>query len=391
MSTTASDRAGRKRARMLRLTGLLVVLAVSTIIGLLHVHRVTAWLPVNVDALCPFGGIETLWTFLSTGAVLKRVAVSSIILLAGTIVVALVAGRSFCGQICPLGTLQELFGKLGRKLFGKRLAMPAVLDRPARYLKYLVLVGVTLWTWVAADLVIRAYDPWATYHHLTSSELLTDFSIGLFVLGITLVGSLAYDRFFCKYACPMGAFLAVFNKVSWLHIRRDADVCVDCGACDKACPANIAVATSDVVKSAECLSCSECVNACPAPGALTISSKSGRTVTPTRLTMITLAVFFGLVVLTSAIGWFDWSQPSFAGEAREAVESGGSIDTSTIKGSTSMMEIAEGTGIPAEELRTQFGITEAEMELPLKDVKANYGFTMEDVRAWVEARLAQGQ
>lgn len=103
---------------------------------------------------------------------------------------ALLFRRSFCGQICPLGFLQELFGGLGRKIFRRTFEMPAILDRPARYLKYIVLVVFVGMAWTAADLPVRPYDPWAAWQHLTSAEVLTDVSIGLVVLGVALVDSM---------------------------------------------------------------------------------------------------------------------------------------------------------------------------------------------------------
>jgi len=93
--------------------------------------------------------------------------------------------------------------------------------------------------------------------------------------------------------------------------------------------------------------------------------------------------------VSTAAGWFQWTQPTFAGEVKSAVESGAPVDTSAIKGSTTMQEIADSTGIPAEDLQAAFGITADEMTVPLKEVKAAYGFTMEDVRAYVEDSLAQ--
>lgn len=93
----------------------------------------------GVDALCPFGGVESLWALLAAGGLVRRVEVSSAILFVGTLAIALPFGRSFCGNVCPLGALQELFARAGRKVFGRRLELPAVLDRPARYLKYAVL------------------------------------------------------------------------------------------------------------------------------------------------------------------------------------------------------------------------------------------------------------
>lgn len=61
--------------------------------------------PVGVDALCPFGGIESAITLVFTGSMLERVAWSSFILLLATLIIALVFRRSFCGHICPLGAL----------------------------------------------------------------------------------------------------------------------------------------------------------------------------------------------------------------------------------------------------------------------------------------------
>ena len=93
----------------------------------------------SVDFLCPFGGLETLYSLLIGDGFLKHTAASSVILLAGMLVMALIYRRSFCGTICPLGTLQGIFGAAGRKLLRRRFAVPLSVDRVARYLKYVVL------------------------------------------------------------------------------------------------------------------------------------------------------------------------------------------------------------------------------------------------------------
>ena len=124
---------------------------------------------------------------------------------------------------------------------------------------------------------MRPYDPWVAWAHLTSAELLTEFGIGLTVLIVSLVGSLVYERFFCKYLCPTGALLGLLAKVSFFRIKRDAGTCIDCGLCDRACPMNVEVATAAVVTSSECISCNECVNVCPVAGALEVVPAYGRT------------------------------------------------------------------------------------------------------------------
>lgn len=405
---TRTDPDARRRSRLLRWAVLLGVLGLSTLIGVMHQKPElfgTYLRTVPVDALCPFGGVESLWAMVFFGATLKRVALSSFILLAVTIGVALVMGRSFCGQFCPLGTLQEFFARIGGRLFKKRPVVPAVIDGPARYLKYAVLAVFTWWTWIAGELVMRAYDPWAAYHHITSAELLTDFGIGAGVLALAIGGSVVYDRFFCKYLCPMGALLGIFQRLSWMKVVRTPSACIDCGACDKACPVNIEVATAGTVASAECLACGECVNACPAEGALGFASRDGRTMAPTAVTLGTLAAFAAVVGLTTLTGQFEWTKPSLAeagtAGAAAAEDCGAAaspaaaaptatvpaFDAAAIKGQNSFNEIAEATGIPLEELLAAFGVAASDADTPLSEAKSTYGFGVGNVRDYVEWRV----
>ena len=437
MTQQRVDKAARKRARRLRWIVLGVVLAGMTAILTAHqlVPGTGKW--VGVDALCPFGGLETLYSLLTGSGYLQRVAASSLILLIGMVVMAIVYRRSFCGTICPLGALQGIFGWLGGKLFKRRPQMPRGLDRVARYLKYVVLVVFAVWTWQAAELVLRPYDPWAAWAHLTSPEIFSTFLVGFIVLVVSLAGSLVYERFFCKYLCPAGALLGLLSRISVLNIRRDANACTSCGQCDKVCMMNVAVATADMVRSSECISCNECVNACPVPGALKVTAPSGRRASAIAATGLVVALMVAIVGVTSISGSFAWQQPTLAEAMAQGEGSGqgqgdgsgegqgeasgdgaaeslsetstptptstdggssssgdtsgtsGTLDTSLIKGKTSMAEIVEATGIPAEQFMAEWGVTADELEKPMSEIKDKYGFTPEDVRAWVEQQLGQ--
>jgi ferredoxin len=354
-----------KTARVVRLTALVIVLGLSTALGLLHSSESHIFVPVSVCALCPFGGIETLWSYLATGAILQRIAFSSLVLLGSTVVVALIAGRAFCGQVCPLGTLQELVGRIGRRFGWTRTNPPAPIDRVARLLKYVVLVVATAATWWLGTLVFRPYDPWAAYHHVTSTELFTEFGIGGAILGVSLAGSLIYQRFFCRYACPMGAGLALLAPLSWFKVRRTEASCTDCRQCSTICPVGIDVSGASTVDSTECISCGECVTACTVPNTLAIADRTGRTLPPLVLTIFTLAVFFGVVGIATAVDSFDWTIPTLAGEVQRAQEGGAPVDTSVIKGSMSMNQTADATGIPATELQQVFGLPDDAMDLAL--------------------------
>jgi polyferredoxin len=386
-SRNRSDRSAQKLARGARLGLLAAVLVVITGIGIAHQRGVNV---VGVDALCPFGGIETLWSLIAAGTLVQRIAASSVILLVGVTATALLFRRGFCGYICPLGAVQEFAAKLGRPLFrGRRPEMPGWLDRPARYLKYFVLVGFTVWTWQAAALVIRPYDPWVAWMHLTSSEVIAEFSIGLAVLGISVAGSLVYDRFFCKYACPVGAFLGLISRLSVFKVRRNVATCTSCSACDKACPVNVKVSTAEVVDDPECINCNECVNVCPVKDTLTVAAPgvAGRrtSIKPLAAMGAVAGMLIAVVVATSLTGTFAWSPPSLASAAQSA---GGTFNVEDIRGSMTFAEVATATGISGREFEKRFKLSEADMTKPMKDLAEAHGFDVHtDVRAFVDEKL----
>ena len=69
----------------------------------------------SIHALCPYGGIESLYTLFSEGTLVDKIYAGTFILFILTLVLAVVTRRSFCGWICPFGALQELLGRLGKK------------------------------------------------------------------------------------------------------------------------------------------------------------------------------------------------------------------------------------------------------------------------------------
>lgn len=59
------------------------------------------------------------------------------------------------------------------------------------------------------------------------------FSWKLVVLISVVVLSVLFYRPFCKWICPLGAFYALFNKVSLFGMKVDEHKCVSCGKCAK--------------------------------------------------------------------------------------------------------------------------------------------------------------
>jgi polyferredoxin len=80
------------------------------------------------------------------------------------------------------------------------------------------------------------------------------------------------QNFWCRYLCPYGALMGAVSAASPLSIRRDANLCIDCGKCARACPAVLPVDRLVSIRSAECTGCLECAAACPVAGALFLST-----------------------------------------------------------------------------------------------------------------------
>lgn len=225
----------------------------------------------SVDALCPFGAVETLYTWATTGTMVPKLQPSNFILGGAVLVSVLLASNAFCGWVCPLGTVQDVLTGIRNRLHLSAVHVPERVDRVLRYGRYVVLVAVIVATVQTGRLIFAEYDPYVT---LFSLHYIFEPSSALIVAGVLtaviLLASVVVDRLWCRYLCPAGAVFAVLGHLSFLRIRRHESACTDCGLCNAPCPVGIDVAHADTVNT-DCVGCMECVATCPFPGALTIS------------------------------------------------------------------------------------------------------------------------
>ncbi|NOQ95832.1 MAG: 4Fe-4S binding protein, partial [Desulfobacterales bacterium] len=96
----------------------ILFLLATFLIGLRHLMPGESSKGGAFDAFCPFGGIETLWLYLTTGQTMITTNLLNFSILLGVLGVSLLAGRAFCGWMCPVGTLQDLLAGLTRRLTG---------------------------------------------------------------------------------------------------------------------------------------------------------------------------------------------------------------------------------------------------------------------------------
>jgi len=305
------------------------------------------------DALCPFGGLETIYKFLAGGELIKRIEIGTVFLLVSIVILGIVLARFFCGWICALGALQRIFGSLGRRIFKKRFTVPVKLDNVLRYFKYVVLVAILYGTWMTGTLVIRPYDPWIAYGHLSAgiAEVWVEFAVGLIILIASLLLSMLYERAFCKYVCPLGAFNAILGRIPLFRIKRDAPTCISCSKCDKACPMNIDVMKPITVGSPECISCMECVTECPTKKDTLYLTIAGKKIKLWTIVILGFVIFVGAAIIGQATDMLRFTAPSL-----KSLASGGSLAVEDIKGSSTYANVSESFGIELERLYREAGI-----------------------------------
>jgi polyferredoxin len=227
----------------------------------------------SIDALCPFGGVETLWTWITTGAFVPKTHPSNFVLLIGLLLATIASGAAFCGWICPFGTLQDALTWLRERVRIPAIDVPEKLDRWMRYGRYVTLALILYMTISTVKLWFADYDPYRTIFGLgwifefNAVEQWPAYTIALAILG----ASFFIPRFWCKYTCPLGGALSLLSHVSLLRIRRTESTCKGCALCAQPCPVGIAVGKASPLVSTNCIGCLACVETCPRHGALEVA------------------------------------------------------------------------------------------------------------------------
>ena len=177
---------------------------------------------------------------------------------------ALGLGRAFCGWVCPMGFLMDALGKVPklRATISDRFTK---LDRWLKPLKYVVLAIVIYLIFTLNVTTVRPYDyvvrsPSA--FNLQAISTAQSLGVGayrtrMWVLIGALAAGLVVTRFWCRYLCPLGALLGLFNKFSLFKIRREREDLPYCGKYPRDCIQHTMPGTTD------CVICGECIQACP--------------------------------------------------------------------------------------------------------------------------------
>lgn len=212
------------------------------------------------------------------------------------LMLALLAGRFWCGWLCPLGTVLDVFPRFRLKQrapewFGHiktALWICIILLSAAGVQALLFLDPVTIFVrtfavvvWPLAFHIYRTVEwlahriafleaPWMSFSYRLKLPDVFSFQphfSGFWFFALLFAAIYALNifgsRFWCKNLCPLGGLLAFFSKFSIFRLRAK-EKCSGCLRCSNICPVEAITCVDGRMKVdfGECIFCLKCVQEC---------------------------------------------------------------------------------------------------------------------------------
>jgi len=215
------------------------------------------------------------------------------------VVLSVLLGRSFCGWLCPVGSLLDLCHPL---LPPRDRQSSTLFPRAATILLLFVLLSAALRLPLAgyvdpfsilvrglAQALYPAFHDLSlgfftfTYHHapaavnaiseplyelmqatvLPASQKFYNLALlSLVMLAAIFLAELVQRRFFCRNLCPLGALLGWLARRGWLGLSGGDEHCGKCRHCIEICRMG-AIDSDRTIDRGRCSLCMECLEQCP--------------------------------------------------------------------------------------------------------------------------------
>ncbi len=183
---------------------------------------------VGVWLSTPFSILHVL------NAALKRFSTDMLwlVVVGSTVFSILIAGRFYCGWLCPFGALSEFISRVPT---GK-WRVPVDIDDKWRNAKYFLLALVVLVVIPTGRTGFGNFETYVTLFSLHGTYLMWA------VVVVSLLASLRVRRFWCRFLCPVAALTGVLSRKDSRYVSSP-----DCPMANKPGPL-----------IAECVRCNRC-------------------------------------------------------------------------------------------------------------------------------------
>ncbi len=250
----------------------------------------------RVEVFFHFDPLLAVATFIASRAIFLAFVYSAI-----TLLVTLVLGRVVCGWVCPMGSLHQFFSWIFKKT---KLLRPQRLktfkDKRLAW-KYYLLLFLLISTLFTLDLV-GIFDPISLLYrsfavgvlpavdhtienliglvykvNLSSigdglvqffetlainATFIQGFLIAAIFIGLVML-NMSRERFWCRYLCPLGAFLGLASRFNLFKLKVSEKKCIQCNLCTIHCQTQANPWPNEDWKSSECDYCFTCSAICP--------------------------------------------------------------------------------------------------------------------------------
>ena len=197
---------------------------------------------LKIRDICLILGIIIIGIYLSTpfsilhifNLILLRLS-SSVIwyVIVGSVLLSLaLAGRFYCGWLCPFGALAEFIGRMPLNKWGFSVET----DDRWRRLKYYLLFLFTAVVFAGRHTEYGNYETYITLFSLHGNVLTWS------LVALMLIINVRVERFWCRYLCPVAALTGLFSRKDSGYVSR------------KDCPMN----NKPNPLISECIRCNRC-------------------------------------------------------------------------------------------------------------------------------------
>ena len=214
--------------------------------------------------LTAWEGIASQLGFLSNWQFMPALLALNFVIIAILVAVTLLFGRIYCSVLCPLGTLQDIFWKLGTIGKKNKLKQTPSKEKKIRYIVWVVFVATLI---AGLSYLLVLLDPFGLFGKMVSTA--GGEAVGTVVPIVSAVAfvviavlSWKYGRTWCNTICPVGTTLGFFSRFALFRPVIDADACKNCHACEKKCKAACIDIAEHKIDYSRCVDCFNCIEDC---------------------------------------------------------------------------------------------------------------------------------